>query len=544
MTHEEWEAKHGADPVDIKKVQEYAAQCGLKVEATSIAERRVLLSGSVSAFNKAFNVTLRNFEMQGGRFRGRSGPIYVPKSLEGIVEGVFGLSDEPFAEPRYCRTQPAAHATATVPPGFTPIEIARHYNFPTNLDGTGQTIGIVELAGGFRQEELEDYFNKLGVNRPNVKVFDFVGGGTNKPGTDPLDPANGDLEVSLDVEVAGAVAPGAQIVVYFAPSTEDQSFLDVMTAAVHDNENKPSVISISWGGPEAAATNQFQQSFDQVLQAAAYLGITVCVAAGDNASADFPLNDMRRPWDGQAHVDFPASSPFSLACGGTQIIGTGASANEVVWHVGPNEGTGGGISRVFPVPNYQSNAGVPNAKNPPGRLGRGVPDVAGDAAQESGYRILCDGHFFPDPTARPPLPPIGGTSAVAPLWSGLLALVNQGLGRNVGFINPAFYQLSPASGAFTDITTGNNGDYQAGPGWDPCTGLGVPNGQRLLTALAQPSLPTPHLEDAPPAEAGPSLPDRSYDEIVSLLRDYFQTTRALIELVKSTRVPSKEKPKK
>ena len=130
------------------------------------------------------------------------------------------------------------------------------------------------------------------------------------------------------------------------------------------------------------------------------------------------------------------------------------------------------------------------------------------------------------------------------LWAGLLALVNQGLGRNVGFINPAFYQLSPASGAFTDITTGNNGDYQAGPGWDPCTGLGVPNGQRLLTALAQPSLPTPHLEDAPPAEAGPSLPDRSYDEIVSLLRDYFQTTRALIELVKSTRVPSKEKPKK
>jgi kumamolisin len=282
MTHQEWEARHGADPADIKKVQEYAAQCGLKVEATSIAERRVLLSGSVSAFSKAFNVNLRDYDIKGGRFRGRSGPICVPKSLDGIVTGVFGLSDEPFAEPRYCRTQPFAHATATLPRGFTPIEVARHYNFPTNLDGTGQTIGIIELGGGFRQEELDVYFKKLGVSPPKVKVFEFVGGGRNNPGTNPLDPGNQDLEVALDIEVVGAVAPGAQIVVYFAPTTEDQSFLDVMTAAVQDSENKPSVISISWGGPEAAATNQFQQNFDQVLQAAAHLGITVCVATGDH----------------------------------------------------------------------------------------------------------------------------------------------------------------------------------------------------------------------------------------------------------------------
>jgi kumamolisin len=373
---------------------------------------------------------------------------------------------------------------------------------------------------------LDTYFNDLGVSPPNVKVFDFVGGGTNNPGTDPLDPANPDVEVLLDIEVVGAVAPGAQIVVYFAPSAEDQSFLDVLTAAVHDSENNPTIISISWGGPESTATSQFQQNFDEVMQAAAHLGITVCVASGDNASADFPLNDPQRPWDGKAHVDFPASSPFALACGGTRIVGRGSSTNEVVWHPGPNEGTGGGVSRAFPLPNYQANIGVPHAKNPPGHAGRGVPDVAGDAAQESGYRILCDGQVFPDPSQG--LPPIGGTSAVAPLWAGLLALINQGLGRKIGFINPVLYQLLPSSGALEDITSGNNGDYQAGPGWDPCTGLGVPNGELLLEALrngARAPARALRADEGTVTEGG--------DSRMEVLIEYFQTTRALINLLTS-----------
>jgi kumamolisin len=531
MTHQQWEAKHGADPSDIKKVEEYATASGLKVETTSVAERRVLLSGSVSAFNKAFNVELRDYDINGLRFRGRSGPVYIPKSLDGIVAGVFGLSDEPFAEPHFLRTAPIPHATATTASGFTPIDVARHYNFPANLDGTGQTIGIIELGGGFRQRELNTYFNELGVSPPDVKVFDFVGGGTNNPGTDPLDPANPDVEVLLDIEVAGAVAPGAQIVVYFAPSAEDQSFLDVLTAAVHDSENNPTIISISWGGPESTATSQFQQNFDEVLQAAAHLGITVCVASGDNASADFPLNDPQRPWDGNAHVDFPASSPFALACGGTRIVGRGASANEVVWHPGPNEGTGGGVSRAFPLPNYQANVGVPNVKNPPGHVGRGVPDVAGDAAQESGYRILCDGQAFPDPSQG--LPPIGGTSAVAPLWAGLLALINQGLGRKIGFINPVLYQLLPTSAALEDITSGNNGDYQAGPGWDPCTGLGVPNGELLLEALRN-GAPAPARALHAALRADKETVSEGAHSRIAILMEYFQTTRALIDLLAST----------
>jgi kumamolisin len=293
----------------------------------------------------------------------------------------------------------------------------------------------------------------------------------------------------LDIEVIGAIAPGAQIAVYFAPDSSGQSFIDAFTAAIHDAKTNPGIISISWGGPESKATEQFMQRFDAALQSAARLGITVCVASGDNASADFEGNDP--DWDGGAHVDFPASSPFALACGGTELIGrNGLAQNEIVWHSGPNEGTGGGVSRFFPLPDYQKNASIPFVRNPRGRVGRGVPDVSGNAASESGYRILCDGQAFPDPNHKPPIPPIGGTSAVAPLWAGLTALLNQKLGWQLGFINPLLYELA-GSGAFQDIMQGNNGDYKAVPGWDPCTGLGSPNGEELLLSLCQ-RLHEPH----------------------------------------------------
>jgi kumamolisin len=284
----------------------------------------------------------------------------------------------------------------------------------------------------------------------------------------------------LDIEVSGAIAPGAKIVVYFAPDASDQSFLGVMNAIITDTVNKPNIVSISWGGPEDTATSQFQTEFDQLLQSAAHLGLTVCVAAGDNGSADFAADDPN--WDKKAHVDFPASDPFVLACGGTQLTASStAITKEVVWDDGKNDGTGGGVSRVFALPSYQQNAGVPPAADPVGPVMRGVPDVAGDAAPASGYRILCDGTSFPDPSQG--LPPVGGTSAVAPLWAGLIARINQGLGKPAGFINPLLY-AAPGNATFHDITQGTNGDYKAGAGWDPCTGLGTPNGQSLLQALS------------------------------------------------------------
>jgi len=275
----------------------------------------------------------------------------------------------------------------------------------------------------------------------------------------------------LDIEVSGAIAPGANIVVYFADNT-DAGFLNAITTAVHDSTNNPSVISISWGGPESAWTHQAMTSMDEAFQAAAAMGVTVCVASGDNGSTDGET-------DGLNHVDFPASSPNVLGCGGTTLVASGNTiTSETTWNeLANNEGaSGGGISDVFPLPSYQNGAGVPPSANPNQNVGRGVPDVSGDADPTTGYVTLVDGQ--PDV--------IGGTSAVAPLWAGLIALINESVGKPVGFINPLLYQNASTAGDFNDVTSGNNGAYSAGPGWDACTGLGSPIGAQVAAALGAP----------------------------------------------------------
>jgi kumamolisin len=245
------------------------------------------------------------------------------------------------------------------------------------------------------------------------------------------------------------------------------------------------VVSISWGGSEDFQPQQFLEGLGETLQDAATLGVTVCCASGDNGSADMPTNDPGSPWDGAPHVDFPSSDPFALACGGTKLVGSGTTiTDEQVWNDGPQGGAGGGgVSNKFPRPDYQTMLSIPAAPN--GSNGRGVPDVSGNADPETGYQIFLAGN----PAV------VGGTSAVAPLWAGLIARINQRLvsigSKPVGFLNPVIYASSVAdSGAFRDIVSGTNditgslnGRYTAGPGWDPASGLGSPNGSKLLKAL-------------------------------------------------------------
>ncbi|MGC1405338.1 MAG: peptidase S53, partial [Candidatus Dormiibacterota bacterium] len=179
--------------------------------------------------------------------------------------------------------------------------------------------------------------------------------------------------------------------------------------------------------------------------------------------------------NGQANVDFPASSPHVLACGGTRLTSSGNLISaEVVWNDGPGGGaTGGGVSAEFALPSWQAGAHVPPSADPGHKSGRGVPDVCGDADPESGYQVLVDGQSTV----------FGGTSAVAPLWAALLVRCAQALGRNPGYLNPILYQTLEAEGVTRDITNGNNGAYKAGPGWDPCTGWGSPDGTKLLAGL-------------------------------------------------------------
>ncbi len=459
-------SQYGADPAHVRLVEAFAHDQGLTIVKVSLARRSVILRGTVQTMSQAFGVYLSNYQTADGTvFRGRAGVINIPEVLENIVEGVFGLDDRPVARPHF-QIYKDAESRLFVPhaagSSFNPNELAKLYNFPTGFTGKGQCIAIIELGGGYRTKDLKTYFTSLGIKTPNIKAIS-VDGATNSPST--ADSADG--EVMLDIEVAGAVAPEAKIVVYFAPNS-DQGFLNAITTALHDNTNKPSVISISWGAAEVQWTKQSLNSYNQAFESAAALGVTILAAAGDAGSDD-------NVGDGKAHVDFPSSSPFVVACGGTKLLATATGiSSETVWHESVSSATGGGVSDVFDLPTYQANAQVPKSANGP-RVGRGVPDLSAVADPATGYNVRVDGQNFV----------IGGTSAVAPLIAGLLAVINQKLARRVGFIHPKIY-ANPA--AFRDITTGNNitagqKGYTAAKGWDACTGLGVADGTKLAGIL-------------------------------------------------------------
>ncbi|SAL49793.1 S53 family peptidase [Caballeronia humi] len=460
IQREDFAQQFGAAPNDMSAVRNFASQHGLSVVEEHAARRTVILSGTVAQFNDAFDVDLQQFEHAGGSYRGRTGPVHLPDELSGVVDAVLGLDNRPQARPHFRSRPPQGNvhwqSSRTGTTSSTPLQLASLYDFPAGT-GQGQCIAIIELGGGYRPADLKAYFSKLGIASPKVTTVS-VDHGKNHPTGD----ANGpDGEVMLDIEIAGAIAPGAHIAVYFAPNT-DAGFLDAVTTAIHDTIRKPSVISISWGGPESAWTEQAMTAFDQAFQAAAALGITVCVASGDNGSGD-GVND------GADHVDFPASSPYALACGGTSVqAGKGAIAKETVWNDGANGGaSGGGVSSFFALPAWQEGLQAARAKGGTGALQmRGVPDVAGNADPATGYDVRVDGSDMV----------IGGTSAVAPLWAGLVARINAGKNSPAGYLNPKLYKTAAG---LTDITQGNNGDFVASAGWDACTGLGRPDGNKL-----------------------------------------------------------------
>lgn len=478
LSYEDLATHYGADPAEMDKVIAFARQHQLSVVESNAAKRTVKLAGTVQAFSTAFDVQLSQYEHATMTYRGRSGPIGIPKELDGIVTGVFGLDNRPFAKPHNKRMKPRGAAGAQFQ-GFSPITVANLYNFPQG-DGTGQTVGIIELGGGYRPADLSAYFNSIGVNQPTV-VPASVDHGHNKPGS------AADDEVALDIEIVGAIVPNAKIVVYFAPSASDMHFSDAILDAVHDSVNSPSVISISWGGPEDSATGQFIDDFNTALEDAQNLGITVLVASGDNGAADEGPNE----WDGKAHVDFPSSSPLVLACGATTIDTSGTTLQgEGAWNQGFADtdpqvdsfgSVGGGISDVITdVPAWQTDLTMPANVNGSGP-GRGVPDVTGNGDPQSGYKIIVDGQVGV----------IGGTSAVAPLWAGLITRINQQMGHRAGFVNPTLY-ANPA--AFNDVelksnrvssqTGHENLGYDAIQGWDASSGLGSPIGTAVAGALA------------------------------------------------------------
>ena len=486
LTPAEVAEKFGAKKADADKVTKSLKAFGLKVEDVSLATRSMRVSGTAAAMEAAFKAGMAIMHSdRDGEYRGRQGTLSIPAELKGIVTGVFGLDQRRMAR-RKARGPAHTSAPATLSP-LAPADLEQRYNFPPG-DGAGQSIAIAEFGGGYFVDDANAYNDEFKRPRPNIKAIAVdapaytlqqVLALPKKPRTQALGDS---VEVMMDIEIIAGLCPDANISVFF--STFDQrGWVDLLNAVITAN---PVVLSVSWGLAEEDpgwSTNAIATINDR-LNAARLQGITICVAAGDDGSGD-ELND------GEAHVDFPSSSPFVLGVGGTMLKKSGASVTEVVWWESPghrtNAGggsTGGGVSMVFPRPPWQD---VQVTSLNSGSIdGRVVPDVSALAGPPF-YQLVFVGKAQPN----------GGTSASAPLWAALIARINASLpdAKKQRFLAPLLYQKGPsgqpiAKSMLRDITTGNNVSnpepgvgYSAGPGYDAASGWGVPDGVKLLKGL-------------------------------------------------------------
>ncbi len=544
LSRDELEASQGASPDDLKLVTDFAAGAGLKVVQTDAARRLVQVSGTVAQFSKAFSVELAHYQGSGEGYRGREGAIHLPNAVADVVEGVFGLDNRRMA-------RRMSNGGGPIP--VTPPQVAQAYNFPTPANGaTGQTIAILEFSGpasinptcGFAQSDIDGFINNLNATTGSQLVSTQVKSVTVDPSADSpgnvpggsasnFSAGDADVEVALDIEIVVSVAQNANVVVYFAPITE-QGWVDAITQIVADTTNDPGVLSISWGWAELEVDADLQQPgpwpfewtqqafnlMTQAFQSAAAINMTVLAASGDDGS------DCSEQ-DGNAHVMYPASDPWVTACGGT-IINQLTPLSEGTWNDNQSGGggaTGGGISYLAGPVTWQANANVPVSVNSDHHQGRGLPDVAGNASPNSGYDLFLYGSPLSQlvvtsgPGAGSPFGVVGGTSAVAPLYAALIALINAGLNKRIGYLNPTLYSLG-SSGVFRDINDGvsnavswTNPDgstggpslgYTSGPGWDACTGWGSINGNALLNALTAQSNQSSVPQGAQPQPVGSS----------------------------------------
>ena len=476
-TREEFANSRGADPGELDKVVDFAKQAGLEVVEADAARRSVIVRGSVADVDKAFAVQLNDYQYEHGKYRSHDGAVNLPSSIADYVEAVVGLTNRPVRARHLstARRRNPADPANTKP--LTPQLVATLYGFPPG-DGAGQTIGLYEMAtqgpAGYAPTDIAGTMAALG-GLPMPNIVDVSVDGVSNSG-------QSDGETGLDITVAAAIAPKATIAVYFTGG-QTQNIIHALQAMIHPaaGQPTPSVVSISYSwGPDDPGADSFSDSeFTQIsslFEDAATNKITVLVSSGDSGA------EVADPV--QAQTNYPASDPWVTACGGTTIGNIGGSSfDEYVWNdsgAGGPGATGGGISARFKIPAYQTAVNLPKRVGT-GSIGRGIPDIAGNASENSGYPQVING-------ASPQ--PVGGTSAVAPLYAGLIARINANLGHSVGFLNPTLYQLpaatfrdivgppGPANNSFDQVT-----GYPAGPGWDACTGFGSVHGQALQDGL-------------------------------------------------------------
>ena len=479
FTRQEFAHQYGSTEEDLAMVAAFAGTHNIEVAEISHPRRRLVLRGTLADLSRAFQVQFVHLQHPDhGVYRSHQGPVHIPAELEPVVHAVMGFS---------ARAQYGHPASAVSPAArhlVDPRKVAHTYQFPDGK-GRGQTIGIIVLGGGFHESDLDTYFQHLGMPKPKISVVEIEGQqnnpadpeairsvlarfgmlglrrGKGQSHADPQVRRNSDnnvdwtAETTMDVELIGTWANEAHIVVYFTHNNARGKY-EAFSAALHDTTYKPDVISCSWDIPEKSASRVLLEEMDLMFQAAALMGISIVCASGDHGDSSGR--------DGKPQACFPASSPHVLACGGTKLhYVPGEKPVETVWHevvAGQTEESGYGESSVFPAPQWQSVAASAGHHH-----GRVVPDVAAKADSEFGYELFVGGVHFAG----------NGTSAAAPLWASLAALLNEKLGTSVGHITPLLYDERCRAG------TEQVGSSRTQ--WAPKVGLGTPRGTKLLEAL-------------------------------------------------------------
>jgi subtilase family serine protease len=464
LTADQFSQQFGPSASAEDKVMQVLRAAGMRVDDADSSGSLLAARGTAAAVEALFGVQL-------DQYRGAHGAVYystsalphVPAALSADVSGVLGLDSRSHLQTR--RLVQTRSADTPAAGGLEPADLARAYNITSlrsgGLLGTKETVALAEIDT-FSTTDITDYDRTFGLNAPPVQVVSVDGGAT---GNSP--------EAALDIETVQAVAPKAHIIAY--EGGQDLSQL-AQTFSHMVTDHRAEIISISLGVCELTLGGSDGQSFinaiDRTFQQASAEGISVLAASGDSGAYGCQNSSLS--------VGLPASNPYVTAVGGTTLYlnSSGSYGHEAGWE-GPLEGagTGGGLSQIYARPSWQKGTAVINSAS---NGMREVPDVAADADPLTGYLIYVSGRWQV----------MGGTSAGAPLWAGLIALADEAAADRgkppLGFLNPALYALgSGSAGAtpFHDVTIGGNLYYSATPGWDYATGWGSPDAAALIPAL-------------------------------------------------------------
>lgn len=460
LTHEQLEKKFKIDETDFNSLESYFKKNNISVKHQNALTGEITLTGDVRAVEKSFNTSVGVFKANNGdTFLSGLSHKLLPVDVASKIKELKVFSKPAKKEFRtpykiidnLVQTSGKGVVAEAKPQqnGYSVPELAKAYQFPEGLTGKGQVIAVIELGGKLSMSDFNRFFSQLKLKAPQVIEI-----GT-PPAIDEQSSSIYNAEVTLDLEVLGAIAPESKLVVYYG-----NTIAEAMKLIIADHVNKPTIVSISWAGSEYNYSPQDISEMDLLFYQAALLGMTVVAASADHGA----MNNMAFP-----NVSLPSSNPLVLGCGGTLIDMSGDKiTSQVVWNEAQGKAaSGGGYSHLYNLPSYQNQA---VAKYPYMRsIMRGVPDIAAYASMLNGYQVVFNGNNLA----------IGGTSAATPFICGLLALINEKLGYKLGFINSILYGFA-GSEIFSQVVEGNNQIYPAAPFWNPCTGLGTPVGYKML----------------------------------------------------------------